>query len=99
MEGTSDDLEDGSMPDLTEVHALPNTDGTEISDEKFLLSKKCSQKDKEFENDNIINERKFKETRAKIRKTCGQAYDDIKMTFNTNPCRAEGRTTNLVLCI
>ena len=96
MEGGSDELEDGSIPDLTEVHVLPSTDTTEISDEKLLLHKKYSQKDNEFEKGNITNGKTFKETRDKIRKTCGQACDDIKMAFNTNQCRTEGRKNGVI---
>ena len=85
MEAAMDDLDDGSIPDLTEVCVSPDNPHTDI---------RCCKQNKRKDSNNFEKcansgskiENKFKESRKKLQNTRDRFYNGIKTAMNNTNC-------------
>ena len=90
MEAASDEAEDGSIPDLTEVdsmkichRATPGTKNSNPTNAKEIKNSKNTEDHDKFAN---TKETKYKEAKEKIEGSCGKLCKDIKTAFNNTHC-------------
>ena len=98
MEPAMDDLDDGSIPDLTEVCVSPDNPDTDIRCCKQNNRKGSTDFEKRANSGSKI-ENTLKEGRQKLQNTCDRFYNGIKTAMNNTSCLDDiqdiGRTTNL----
>ena len=85
MEAQKDELDEGSIPDLTEVCLAPDPGG--IRKENYIMKnmKRSSSSEEDVEQE-CVTGKKFKETREKMQDTCGKICSDIKTALNASYC-------------
>ena len=91
MEGTSGDVEDGSLPDLTEVNILFNTGEEKDPDRDVLPRQHDCQTDIGGEKGVLMNEGKFHGINSNLKKACGQIDEYVKTAFDANKCKHTGK--------
>ena len=85
MEDANDMVEDGSIPDLTEVN-MSNDTGNKITKITELTKNKHSQISDSSEEQDCTIHKNFEEQKQKLQNTCGKLCSDIKTALNTAHC-------------
>ena len=94
MEGTSSHLEDGSLPDLTEVNILNNTGEEKELDRVMLSKQQSSQTDIGDEKTVPTIAGKFHSINLNLTKARGQIDDYVKTALTANKFKHDGKRNN-----
>lgn len=98
MEASNDEVEDGSIPDLTEVDITHHNGNKETKVSK-LTKQKHSHSLKKGDEQELTSHEKIEGPKQKFQNTCGKICCDIKTALNTAHCfdnnQQKGRTISI----